>query len=219
MTFPEILAGIFEGFPITASVTGLGLAFAIPFALVFGILQYFARGWRRTVVTAVIEFWRSSPVVVLLFAFYYSLPAFGIVLPAIVVGSMVLGLNIGGYGSQSVRAALQSLDQGQVDAGRALGLQRIQILSLIELPQALKAAFPTFVNLAIQLLKGTALVSLITLTDMTFRAKQISQLQYDPVGIYSALIIAYLIVCYPVTILGQRLEAKFGKSADKIVEL
>ena len=209
MHFVQTVLGILEGFRITAIVTVLGLAFAIPFALVFGVLQHFARGWQWWITTAIIEFWRSSPVIVLLFAFYYSLPAFGVILPAIAVGSMVLGLNIGGYGSQSVRAALQALDKGQVDAGRALGFRRLQILVLIELPQALVATFPTFINLGIQLIKGTALVSLITLTDMTFRAKQLSQLQFDPVGIYSALIVAYLLVCYPVTIFGQRMEGAF----------
>ncbi|RUV80183.1 amino acid ABC transporter permease, partial [Mesorhizobium sp. M1A.F.Ca.IN.020.32.1.1] len=165
----------------------------------------------RWFITAIIEFWRSSSVIVLLYAFYYSLPAFGIYLSGITVGSMVLGLNIGGYGSQSVRAALQALDRGQREAGLALGLTRLEVLRLVELPQAISAMIPTFVNQAIQLIKGTALVSLITLTDMTFRAKQLSQLEYNPVGIYSGLLLAYLILCYPITILGRHLE----RSKDK----
>jgi polar amino acid transport system permease protein len=121
---------------------------------------------------------------------------------------MALGLNIGGYGSQSVRAALQSLDRGQVEAGLALGLRRLHVLALIELPQAFAAMTPTFINQFIQLIKGTALVSLITLTDMTFRAKEISQLRYDPVGTYTALLVAYFIICYPATILGRWVERR-----------
>ena len=128
---------------------------------------------RYGAVTALIEFWRSSPVIILLYAFYYTLPGFGLRLSGITVGAMVLGLNIGGYGSQAVRAALQALDRGQAEAGRSLGFRRWQILLLIELPQALLAMMPTFVNQFIQLVKSTALVSLITLTDMTFRAKEI----------------------------------------------
>jgi polar amino acid transport system permease protein len=69
---------------------------------------------------------------------------------------------------------------------------------------------PTFVNLAIQLIKGTSLVSLITLTDMTFRAKEISQRSYDPVGVYSGLLLSYLIICYPVTIFGRRVQGSFA---------
>lgn len=216
MSYSDIIAGIFQGLPITAAVTALGLLYAIPFALVFGTLQHFAKGWRRGVVTSVIEFWRSSPVIVLLYAFYYSLPSFGIYLSALTVGSMVLGLNIGGYGSQSVRAALQALDRGQSEAGLALGLSRFDVLRLIELPQAIAAMIPTFINQLIQLIKGTALVSLITLTDMTFRAKEISQLEYNPAGIYSALLLSYFLVCYPVTLLGRRIEYKFGEGQERL---
>ncbi|RWC99713.1 MAG: amino acid ABC transporter permease [Mesorhizobium sp.] len=219
MSFLDIMAGIFQGFGVTAEVTIYGLLYAIPFALLAGVLQHFSTGVVRWCVTAVIEFWRSSPVIVLLYAFYYSLPAFGIYLSAVAVGAMALGLNAGGYASQSVRAALQALDRGQGEAGLALGLSRFAVLRLIELPQAIRAMIPTFINEAIQLIKGTALVSLITLTDMTFRAKEIAQLSYNPVGIYSGLLLAYLIVCYPVTIFGRHLEASNGKMGGRLNEL
>lgn len=204
----QIIAGIFEGFRVTAAVTLLGLLCAVPFAFIAGVLQYFLTGMRRMLVTAMIEFWRSSPVIVLLFIFYYSLPAFGIHLPSLAVASLVLGLNIGGYGSQAVRAALQALPRGQAEAGLALGLQRWKILVLIELPQAIRTMAPSFMNQLIQLIKGTALVSLITLTDMTYRAKELAQIEYNPVGIYSGLLIAYLILCYPVTVLGRYIEQR-----------
>lgn len=214
MSFITIVAGIFEGFRITAGVTFYALLYAVPFAFVFGILQYFVTGWQRSLVTCAIEFWRSSPVIILLFVFYYSLPTFGITLSAMTVAAMVLGLNIGGYGSQTVRAALQALDRGQVEAGLALGLRRTTILFLVELPQAIMSMVPTFINQLIQLIKGTALVSLITLTDMTFRAKEIAQIQYDPVGIYSGLLLAYFVICYPVTIFGRWVEKRVGKSRE-----
>ncbi|ARP85427.1 amino acid ABC transporter permease [Bordetella genomosp. 9] len=210
MDFPGILAGILQGLRVTALVTLYGMLWAVPFALCFGVLQYFTRGWTRAAVTAVIEFWRSSPVLILLFMLYYTLPSFGITLSSMTVGAMALGLNIGGYGSQAVRAALQALDRGQVEAGLALGLRRLDVLLTIELPQALAAMLPTFVNQFIQLVKGTAVVSLITLTDMTFRAKEIAELTYNPIGIYTALLVAYLIVCYPATLLGRWLENRVG---------
>ncbi|MFC4278598.1 amino acid ABC transporter permease [Achromobacter aloeverae] len=208
MDFLATLGAIFEGLCITALVTAYGMLYAVPFAVAFGVLQYFTRGTAHAVVTAIIEFWRSSPVIILLFMLYYTLPDFGIVLSSVAVGAMALGLNIGGYGSQAVRAALQALDRGQVEAGRALGMTRLQILVAIELPQAFAAMMPTFVNQFIQLVKGTALVSLIALTDMTFRAKQISQLEYAPARIYTALLVAYFVVCYPATILGRWLERR-----------
>lgn len=208
MSFPETVGIIFQGLGVTASVTLFGLAYAIPFALVTGILQHFTTGWRRLLVTAVIEFWRSSPVLVLLFVMYYSLPSFGIYLDSLSVAALALGLNIGGYSSQAVRAALQALDPGQVEAGRALGFRRGKILLLIEMPQAFATMTPVFVNQFIQLVKSTSLVSLITLSDMTFRAKQLFQINYDPVGIYTGLLLAYFVICYPATILGRWLEKR-----------
>ncbi|RWI54673.1 MAG: amino acid ABC transporter permease [Mesorhizobium sp.] len=210
MTIVEIFVGIFAGFRITATVTALGLLFAVPFALIFGVAQYLTRGIARIAVSAIIEFWRSSAVIILLFVFYYVLPIIGIQLPAIVVSAMVLGLNAGGYGSQAVRAGLQSLDRGQIEAAAALGLPRRHILALIELPQALTRMAPTFINQFIQLIKGTALVSLVTLTDMTFRAKEIAELQYNPVSVYTSLLLAYFVVCYPVAMLGRWVEHRIG---------
>lgn len=214
MSFLEILAGIWGGFGVTAKVTLLSLAYGIPFALVFGILQYSAIGWYRAPITAVIEFWRSSPIVILLFVFYYALPLAGLTLQAMAVATLVLGLNIGGYGSQSVRAALQALDRGQYEAGMAIGLTRFQTLMLVELPQALKAMIPNFVNLLIQLVKGTALVSLLTLADMTYKAKQIAQVTFDPASAYVGLLLSYFVICYPLTILGRQLERRLGVGTE-----
>lgn len=216
MSVFEIWLGILQGLGVTAQVTGYGLLFAVPFALVFGIAQYLAKGAVLFAVTAIIEFWRSSAVIILLFVFYYALPIVGVTLSAITVSAMVLGLNIGGYASQAVRAGLQSLDRGQKEAGQALGLSRPAILLLVELPQALVAMSPTFVNHLIQLVKATALVSLVTLTDMTFRAKEIAQIEYNPVGIYTSLLLAYFVVCYPIAALGRWMEARI-KSGRSII--
>ncbi|MBZ9701661.1 MULTISPECIES: amino acid ABC transporter permease [unclassified Mesorhizobium] len=219
MTIIEIFAGIFQGFRITAVVTALGVLFAVPFALIFGVAQYLTRGVARFAVTAVIEFWRSSAVIILLFVFYYVLPVVGVQLPAIAVSAMVLGLNAGGYGSQAVRAGLQSLDRGQIEAASALGLPRRHTLALVELPQALTRMAPTFINQFIQLIKGTALVSLVTLTDMTFRAKEIAELQYNPVGVYTSLLLAYFVICYPVTVFGRWVEQRIGAGRGLTSEL
>lgn len=208
MSTLDIWLGILQGCRVTASVTLYALVFAIPFALVFGVAQYLATGLARLVVTSVIEFWRSSAVIILLFVFYYALPVVGVTLSAMTVAAMVLGLNTGGYGSQAVRAGLQTVDRGQKEAGQALGLSRAAILLRIELPQALVVMSPTFINLAIQLIKATSLVSLITLTDMTFRAKEISQVYYEPVPIYLSLLLAYFLACYPIALFGRWLAKR-----------
>jgi polar amino acid transport system permease protein len=214
MSFLEILASILVGINVTIKVTLYGMLYAVPFAFFFGVAQYFTTGPTRLIVTSIIEFWRSSPVIVLIYGFYFSLPSLGINLSAMTVGAMVLGLNIGGYGSQAVRAALQSLDRGQVEAGYALGLRRLRILYLIELPQALAAMTPTFINQFIQLVKGTSLVSLVTLADMTFLAKAVSQIHYAPAKIYTALLLVYFLICYPATIVGRMIERRVNRGRE-----
>ena len=206
----EILIGISAGLKVTLIVTLYALIFAAPFAFVFGILQYLTRGRTRFAVTCAIEFWRSSSALVLLFVFFYVLPFIGIRLDPYTVAAMVLGLNMGGYGTQVVRGALAALDRGQLEAARALGLTRIQTLITIELPQALRQMLPTFVNEMVELIKLTALVSLITLADPTFRAKQIFQLTYQPVVIYSSLLLIYFVIGYPIARLGKHLEGRFA---------
>jgi polar amino acid transport system permease protein len=214
MSLLDIWLGILKGLGTTAAVTAYGLIYAVPFALIFGIAQYLTTGAFRVFVTAIIEFWRSSAVIILLFVFYYALPIIGITLSALTVSAMVLGLNAGGYASQAVRAGLQALDRGQKEAGMALGLSRPTILILIELPQALVAMSPTFINHLIQLVKATALVSLVTLTDMTFRAKEIAQTEHNPVAIYTSLLLAFFVVCYPITVLGRWIEARIKPGTE-----
>ena len=126
------------------------------------------------------------------------------------VAALVLGLNMGGYGTQVVRGALAALDRGQLEAARALGLTRFQALVSVELPQALRQMLPTFVNEMVELIKLTALVSLITLADPTFRAKQIFQLTYQPVVIYTSLLLVYFVIGYPIARFGKRLEGRFA---------
>lgn len=216
MDFLEIFLGILGGLDVTLTVTAFGLLFAIPFALVAGVTQQFLTGWRRAPVTVIIEFWRSTPILVLMFMFYYTLPVAGVYLSATTVAAMTLGLHIGAYGSQSVRAALQALDRGQVEAGLAIGLTRWQVLQTIEMPQMVVAMLPTFVNQFIQLVKGTALVALITMTDMTAGAKELSQLVFDPPAIYGALMLAYFLLLYPATVLGRQLERVVGRRSGRV---
>ncbi len=212
MAVGEIFLSIAAGLQVTFLIAFYALLFAVPFTFIFGVLQYLTRGPARFCVTGIIEFWRSSSAIVLLFVFFYVLPFIGIRFDPYTVGAMVLGLNMGGYGTQVVRGALNAVDRGQLEAARSLGLTRLQALLTVELPQAFRQMLPTFVNELVELIKLTALVSLITLADPTFRAKQIFQLTYQPAAIYSSLLLVYFAVGYPIALIGKRLERRFAKA-------
>ncbi|RVT91614.1 amino acid ABC transporter permease [Rhodovarius crocodyli] len=200
MSFPTILLWLLQGLGVTMAVTALSALVVFPFALVFGVLEYRLRGIPRFLVTVFIDFWRSSSVIILLFFFFYVGPAFDVFLSAYAVGALVIGCNIGAYGSQALRSALETIPAGQKEAGRALGLSRNRILFLIELPQALRKVIPIAGNEVIEIVKTSANVSLIGLADVTFKAKEAMQASHQPAEIYSALLGVYIAICLPMAL-------------------
>lgn len=200
MSFFALIGWMLEGLGVTLTVALYAAFIAFPFALLFGLLEFRLRGVPRWLVSLFIDFWRSSSVIILLFFFFYVGPAFEVYLSAYTVGAVVIGCNIGAYGSQALRSALESIGAGQVEAAQSLGLSRGRILLLIELPQALRKVVPIAGNEIIEIIKTTANVSLIGLSDVTFRAKEAMQVAYQPAEIYTGLILIYVAICLPVAL-------------------
>jgi polar amino acid transport system permease protein len=214
MSTTEITTWILSGLNVTLIVAIFATAIAGLSAVALGTLQHRLGGVPHTLLTIFIEFWRSSSVVILLLFFYYVLPMIGLRLDAIAVTALVLGLNVGAYGSQAVRGALESIGQGQVEAGVALGLSRNQLLLLVEIPQAIPKILPIFGNEAVEVIKGTANGSLLGLADITFRSKEVMQITYQPGRIYVILIIVYIVICAPIAFL-TAYAARSTKSAER----
>jgi len=162
---------ILNGAVVTAQLTVMGCALALVVAFVAG-LGRLAPSWPlRWIATAYIEFFRGTSIFVQLFWVYFVLPFAGITLSPLTAGVMALGLNVGAYGAEVVRGAVLSVPRDQYEACIAVNLTRLQRLRHVILPQALPLMMPTFGNNAIELLKATAIVSLISLSDMTFQAQ------------------------------------------------
>lgn len=165
------LSLIFEGALVTVKLTLMGSALALVVAFVAGLARL-SRHWPiRSLATAYIEFFRGTSIFVQLFWVYFVLPFAGVTLSPLLAGVMALGLNVGAYGAEVVRGAVLSVPRDQVEACIAVNLTRFQRMRHIILPQALPLMLPTFGNNAIELLKATAIVSLISLSDMTFQAQ------------------------------------------------
>jgi polar amino acid transport system permease protein len=169
--WPGYLALILQGAWVTLQLTVLGCAVAFVFAFLGGLgrlSRFFAL---RALATVYIEFFRGTSIFVQLFWAYFVLPLLGVPLTSLQAGVMALGLNVGAYGSEVVRGAIRSVPREQIEACTALNFTRWQRLRHVLLPQAFVVMLPTFGNNAIELLKGTAVVSLISLADMTFQAQ------------------------------------------------
>jgi polar amino acid transport system permease protein len=162
---------ILNGAVVTAQLTVMGCALALVVAFVAGLGRLAPYWPLRWIATAYIEFFRGTSIFVQLFWVYFVLPFAGITLSPLTAGVMALGLNVGAYGAEVVRGAVLSVPRDQYEACIAVNLTRLQRLRHVILPQALPLMMPTFGNNAIELLKATAIVSLISLSDMTFQAQ------------------------------------------------
>lgn len=139
-----------------------------------------------------IELFRGTSLLVQLYWIFFVLPLFGITLPKFFAGFLSVGLNVGAYGAELVRGAVQSVPNGQWEAAYSLSMSPAKRMLRIILPQALVLMLPPWGNLLIELLKGTALVALISVADLTFQAKQINASTFLSAQAFgSALIIYY----------------------------
>jgi len=166
---------------------------------------------------AVIELFRGTSLLVQLFWLYFALPVFGqaigvdLRMPPVTAGVLALGLNIGSYGAEVVRGAIQAVPRSQHEAAKALDFTPRQIMWRIALPQAIPEMMPSFCNLAVQNLKDTALVSLISLGDLAFRAEQIRNFTQDSTTVYTLLLLMYFGMALVLMAIMKTLEHSVGR--------
>lgn len=204
---PPLIPAVLVTLQITAGAAVLAAVLA--FAAGLGSLS------RDRIVHALsriyIEIFRGTSALVQLFWFYFALPLIGISLNAKLAGIMVLGLNIGAYGAEVVRGAIVAVPRGQHEAGLTLSLSRFQIMRHIILPQAIVAMFPPFGNLLIELLKSTALVSLITITDLTRAALFLRDETLRTPEIFGLVLMIYFLISMVMTFGFRWLERRAGR--------
>lgn len=207
-----------------ALVSGCGVTVAIFLgAAVLGTVCAFLGGLGRLsrdpilrgVARAYVEVFRGSSVLVLLFWFAYAFPALGVKLPLPLVGVLVPGLSIGAYGAEVVRGALLAVPKGQHEAALALNLTSRQRMRHVVLPQAVRAMLPPFGNLLIELLKTTALVSLVLLTDLTKAAKQLADHTGLAVPTFALVLALYFVLATGLAFGVRRLERRFSRGVAR----
>ncbi len=201
-----LLPSLGQGLLITLQVFGGALLVAIPLAVVAGLSRMAPWGLVSWPAAIYIEVFRGTSALVQLFWFYYVLPLFGLSMPALLAGMLVLGLNSGAYGAEVVRGAVRAVPEGQREAALALNLGRAQTLRRIVLPQAVAAMLPPTGNLLIELLKNTALVSLITIADLTFRAQLLRSDTLRTLEIFTLVLLLYFAVALLITAVVRGLE-------------
>ena len=204
--FREFLPGLLEGALVTVEITVAGSVLAVAMALVAGLARMYGPRPVRWLAVVYVELFRGTSALVQLFWLFFVLPHFGVTLPPLAVGILALGLNVGAYGAEVVRGAVGAIPRGQWEATVALNMSRAEALRRVILPQALVAMIPPWGNLFIELLKATALVSLITISDLAFKAQQMNQTTFRTVEIFSIVLVFYLALASLITIAMRALE-------------
>jgi polar amino acid transport system permease protein len=206
MIWTHYLPALLKGAGVTAEIALASTALGAVLAFAAGIAR--AEGGRvlSGIALVYIEIFRGTSLLVQLFWLYYALPLVGVSFDPMATGIAGLALNIGAYGAEVVRGALQSVPPQQREAARALNFGRAHTLFRVCLPQAVVEMMPTFGNLAVQNLKDTSLVSLISISDLTFRAQSLRNITLDSVTIYSMTLIGYFIMALVLTAFMRWLE-------------
>lgn len=210
-----LFMALLDGALVTVQITAMASVLAIICAAIAGLARLSRFRPVRMIAVTYVEFFRGTSALVQLFWLFFVLPAFGINLPPMVVAVIGLGLHIGAYGAEIVRSAVTAVPRGQREAAIALNMSPMLAMRRVILPQATIAMLPPFNNLSIELLKATSLVSLITITDLTFKANVLNMATLKTAEIYSAVLVMYFVISMAITLtfrmVERRLSAGLGR--------
>ena len=205
--WPMFKAGLLISVPLmlVSFALGLVLAFILALMRMSKIKPFKAIAW------FVVWVIRGTPLLVQIYIIYFGLPSVGLVLDPIPSAILALTISQGAYNSEVIRGALTSIPKGQFEACRALGLNKLQTMGRVVIPQAALVAVPALSNSFISLLKDTSLVSTITVAEIMMTAKTINATAFEPLLLYVEAGVVYLIFSTVLTQLQGMLEKKLGK--------
>lgn len=205
---------LLQGLWVTVKVSVLAALVAIVLSLIAGIARDSGFWPVRWLAAIYVEFFRGTSLLAQLFWLFFVLPAFGISLSALACGVLGLGLCNGAYGSELVRGALRSVPRSQREAAVAMNFSRWQTLRLVVMPQAAIVLVPLYGNLCVELLKASALVSLITLPDLTFQAKNIILVHVNTAPVLSTVLVVYFALALVISWSASSLERKLAQGRN-----
>jgi polar amino acid transport system permease protein len=190
-------SGVTIELTLLASVAGLviGLVAALARLSRHALIRWIAAGYIWLI--------RSTPLLVQLFIIYFGAPQFGLDLSPFMSGLLGLSLNVGAYNAETIRAGIQAISHGQVEAARSLGFSSSKAMRFIVLPQGIKIVMPPLGNNLIVLIKDTSLVSTITLAELFMKTQQLVGATFKPFELYFACALIY---AFLITIVSQLLQ-------------
>jgi len=202
-----------EGFKTTIMVAVLSLALALILGIVFGVLGTSQWKLAKLVSRVYVEFIQNTPLVIQVYFLYHGLPHMDVMIPVFAVGVLGVGVYHGAYIAEVVRAGIDSIHKGQMEAALSQGFSFWGAMRHVILPQASRIVLPPLTNQAVNLIKNTSVLAMVAGGDLMYRADSWSSdnLYYGPA--YVAIGLLYLLLCLPLATLTRRLEGKTGVSS------
>ena len=197
-----------EAAKLTISIALVGIIFSFVLGLICAVIQYYRVPILKRIVAIYIELSRNTPLLVQLFLLYFGLPKAGIRMSSLtcaVVGLSFLG---GSYMAEAFRSGFESVERGQLESGVSLGLSQMQIMRYVILPQALSISIPALCANIIFLIKETSVFSVVALADLMYVAKDLIGLYYNTNEALLMLVVAYLVLLLPVSVIAALLERR-----------
>ena len=199
-----------QGALVTIEISALAMAFGTVVGIVCGLLVLSNLLPLRIATRCYIYFVRGTPALVQVFLIYFALPQAGIYISAFWGGVIALSFNAGGFIAEIVRAGIGSVDAGQTEAAKAIGMTHRQTLVYILLPQSLRRITPPLTNELITLVKSSSLLSVISVTELTRSAQVIIAARFTPFELYAALAFYYLVIISALALLSNAVEKRFA---------
>jgi len=207
------LGFLLSGVELTLIVTAAALSSGLVMGLVVALARMSKRRWLQMPAIAYIEVFRNTPALIQLMWVYYCLPILtGLEMSAAASATFALAVNGAAYIAEIIRGGIQSVDRGQTEAARTLGMSHAQAMRRIVLPQAFRRMIPPFVNESVSILKFSSLVSVLGVADLTYQAQVLSTTTFRPIEIFTFIAVVYFVLCTALSYFARRLEIRLAVS-------
>ena len=219
--FTPVLANsgvLAAGLANTLKLTATALAFGVPLGLGLALLRLSRLRGLALPAGFVVEFFRTTPPLVQLFWFFFALPILiRVEMTPFVAAALTFSIQSSAFFAEVFRAGIVSIERGQSEAARALGMTGAQAMRRVILPQAVKRMIPAFMERSIELMKTTTLVATVSFADLLFQANELAQKTFRPLEVFTVTALIYFIVIYAASLVVHRVERRLAISGETTV--
>ena len=219
--FTPVLANsgmLAAGLTNTLKLTATGLALGIPLGLGLALLRLSRLRVLALPAGFVVEFFRTTPPLVQLFWFFFALPILiQVEMTPFVAAALTFSIQSAAFFAEVFRAGIVSIDRGESEAARALGMTGAQAMRRVILPQAVKRMIPAFMERSIELMKTTTLVATVSYADLLFQANEVAQKTFRPLEVFTVTALIYFVVIYCASLVVHQIERRLAVSGETTV--